>query len=174
MTNFEDFIKVTNEAKKSIEMMKAKIQTVNDEITTIYNDRYARVKEFWREVGKMFKMYHIIGQIFKTPFIDHDGRTISFKVYISYQGFPEIGVYINECFIQWIRFPEDCKRFMDKNGDSDIALEIKDAFINHWENYEKEFEVIVKEFVTRIMAERIDEAELKYKDAVEDLSFIKN
>lgn len=150
--------------------MKENIQRIDDEITAIDDNKYERVKAFWREVGKMFKMYHIIGPIFKTPFVDHDGRTISFKVYIGYNGSPEIGVYINECFIRWIPFPEDYKRFMDKNDDSDIVSEIKNILVNHWENYEKKFEVIVKEVVTRIMAERIDNEKDRYAQKLDELA----
>ena len=58
---------------------------------------------------------------------------------------------------------------MEQNCE-DIVYEIKDILVNHWETYEKKFEVIVKEFITKIMAERIDNEKDRYAQAVNELA----
>ena len=170
MANFEDFIKVTNEAQKNIDLMKQSVETINDKITAIDNNKYERVKTFWYEVSKMFKIYNIIGKPFNTPFVEHYGSKIYFKIYLDSNERLEIGVYRGkDRFIRWMPFRENYKKFMEQ-GCEDIVYEIKDIIVNHWETYEKEFEVIVKEFITKIMAERIDNEKDRYEQAVNELA----
>ena len=178
MTNFEDFIKVTQEAKKNLDNMKICLSNSKNELAEIKENKYESILKFWREVADMvLKLGCGNTQILiPTPIQNGCSHKIYFKLWVTNHNSIQFGVYdahardgidISTRFRRWMCIPATYKEYLFRNeeGLSDIA----NLMYENWEEYQPKFEVAVKEMVTEYLAQQLRETEEQFVNVQNDI-----
>ena len=178
MVNFEDFIKVAQEAKKNLDDMKSRVSDSKVELAEIKQNKYESIYKFWQEVSDMlWELGCGNTQIFMPTPITYMLRGHYYKVYFkiwmrSYSSI-ELGVYaaydgisIESGWRRWMRIPAIYQEYLLRN---DGIVDIANLMYENWEEYQPKFEVAVKEMVTEYLAQQLRETEEKFASVQNDI-----
>lgn len=169
MTNFEDFIKVAQEAKKNLDDMKTCLSDSKNELAEIKQNKYESMFKFWCEVRNVLLEFDCgnTGKFVSTP-IKYTKRgvdyTVCFKIYVSSFEDMQLGVYaaydgisIDSGWLRWMRIPTTYREYVLRN--TDTISDIANLMYENWEEYQPKFEVAVKEMVTEYLAQQLRKTE---------------
>jgi hypothetical protein len=172
MTNFEDFIKVAQEAKKNLDNMQIHLSDSKTELAEIKQNKYESIYKFWQEVSDMlWELGCGNTQIFMPTPITYIRGGQNYKVYFniwmkSYASI-ELGVYaaydgisIDSGWRRWMYIPTTYQEYVCKNDDG--LSDIVKLMYENWEEYQPKFEVAVKEMVTEYLAQQLRKTEEEF------------
>ena len=172
MTNFEDFIKVAQEAKKNLDDMKSRVSDSKVELAEIKQNKYESIYSFWSEVRDMLlelgcgntqtiistpMSYMKNGHCYKVCFKiwTENHNCIQFGVYAYYDG-----ISVESGWRRWMRIPATYKEYLLRNSEG--LADIAQLMYENWEEYQPKFEVAIKEMVTEYLAKQLRETEEEF------------
>lgn len=172
MTNFEDFIKVAQEAKKNLDDMKSRVSDSKVELAKIKQNKYESIYNFWSEISEMLlKLGCANTHSFVLTPIEYVRNGVSYKVYckIWADGYKDVqlgiyavydGIDIDTGWLRWMHIPPTYKEYAYKNTDN--ITDIATLMYENWEEYQPKFEVAVKEMVTEHLAQQLRKTEEEF------------
>lgn len=178
MTNFEDFIKVAQEAKKNLDNMKTCLSDSKNELAEIKENKYQYILQFWQEVRDMLWGLGCGNTqiLMPTPMTYVQGGhcyKVYFKIWVKSYAHIEFGVYAAYDGIpatagwrRWMQVPKSYSDYINQNNE---IIDIANLMYANWEEYQPKFEVAVKEMVTEYLAQQLKETEEKFANVQNDI-----
>lgn len=180
MYNIDNLIKVIEEANANIDGTIKKANAINQSINDINQKKYEKVKRWMLDIKEVSKKVGHATVLMKLPFIDwaykyHNAA----KIFIDQYGIIELGVYVMDAkykptrenwkkhgtWMQWVGCRRNYKEFISNDNLPYIENFCK-GLIDNWDLYEKQCYENLKDWALEVMAEKAQEANDKYNEAV--------